>query len=76
LQRLFESGKILGYNRKAGEVTLFTRPRRFGKTLNMSMMEKFFSVEGNKGIFEGLEISKEKELCRRIIESIQAEMMR
>lgn len=40
------------------------------------MMEKFFSVEGNKGIFEGLEISKEKELCRRIIESIQAEMMR
>ena len=44
-------------------VTLITRPRRFGKTLNMSMLEKFFSVEhaGKGGLFEGLSIWREKE---------------
>lgn len=47
------------------KVTLFTRPRRFGKSLNMSMLEKFFSVEGDKSIFDGLLISKEKELCEK-----------
>ncbi len=46
-----------------GEVNLFTRPRRFGKTLNMSMLEHFFSLNGNKSVFEGLEISKETALC-------------
>ena len=46
-----------------GEVNLFTRPRRFGKTLNMSMLEQFFSLNGNKSIFDGLEISKETALC-------------
>lgn len=45
------------------EVTLFTRPRRFGKSLNMSMLKSFFSVKGDKQIFEGLEIAREKELC-------------
>ena len=40
-----------------GEVNLFTRPRRFGKTLNMSMLEYFFSLNGDKRIFEGLDIS-------------------
>ena len=45
------------------EVTLITRPRRFGKTLNMSMMEKFFSVDyaGRSELFEGLSIWKEEE---------------
>ena len=47
------------------EVTLFTRPRRFGKSLNMSMLENFFSVEGDKSIFDGLTISKEKNLCEK-----------
>ena len=44
------------------EVTLLTRPRRFGKTLNMSMLEKFFSVEyaGRGDLFEGLEIWREE----------------
>ena len=44
------------------EVTLITRPRRFGKTLNMSMLEKFFSIQyANRGdLFEGLSIWKEK----------------
>lgn len=49
--------------RNGGMVNLFTRPRRFGKTLNMSMLEHFFSVEGDKSIFEGLEISKDTKLC-------------
>lgn len=44
-------------------VNLFTRPRRFGKSLNMSMLEHFFSVEGDKSIFDGLKISKDKKLC-------------
>ena len=46
-----------------GEVNLFTRPRRFGKTLNMSMLENFFSLNGDKSIFDGLEISKETAIC-------------
>jgi hypothetical protein len=46
-----------------GEVNLFTRPRRFGKTLNMSMLEHFFSIDGDKSIFNGLNISKETALC-------------
>ena len=46
-----------------GGVNLFTRPRRFGKSLNMSMLEHFFSLNGDKSIFVGLEISKETALC-------------
>ena len=46
-----------------GMVNLITRPRRFGKTLNMSMLEHFFSIGGDKNIFDGLEISKDKKLC-------------
>ena len=45
------------------EVTLFTRPRRFGKSLNMSMLEAFFSPDTDKSLFDGLKITKEKELC-------------
>ena len=46
-----------------GEVNLFTRPRRFGKTLNMSMLKCFFEIGGDKHIFDGLAISREKALC-------------
>ncbi len=46
-----------------GKVTLFTRPRRFGKSLNMSMLKSFFEPGGRKEIFEGLAISKEISLC-------------
>lgn len=49
--------------RDRGEVNLFTRPRRFGKSLNMSMMESFFSLNTDKSVFEGLKISEEKNLC-------------
>ena len=46
-----------------GEVNLFNRPRRFGKTLNMSMLKAFFEVGTDKALFDGLDISKEKKLC-------------
>jgi hypothetical protein len=45
------------------EVTLFTRPRRFGKTLNMSMLKSFFGIGTDKALFDGLYISGNKELC-------------
>ena len=45
------------------EVNLFTRPRRFGKTLNMSMLKNFFEIGTDKALFEGLYISKNQELC-------------
>lgn len=45
------------------EVNLFTRPRRFGKTLNMSMLKSFFEIGTDKSLFDGLYISKNKELC-------------
>lgn len=48
-----------------GEVNLFTRPRRFGKSLNMSMLKAFFEIGGNRALFDGLKISKEKELCEK-----------
>ena len=48
-----------------GEVNLFTRPRRFGKTLNMSMLKCFFEIGGKKQLFGGLKIAQEKELCEK-----------
>ena len=44
-------------------MNLFTRPRRFGKTLNMSMLKSFFEIGTDKTLFDGLAISEEKELC-------------
>lgn len=46
-----------------GKVNLFTRPRRFGKSLNMSMLRSFFEIGCDKTLFDGLEISKETALC-------------
>ena len=46
------------------EVTLFTRPRRFGKSLNMSMLKYFFEPKGDKELFQGLEILEDSELCK------------
>ena len=46
-------------------VSLFTRPRRFGKTLNMSMLKYFFETGSDPTLFDGLEISGETELCGR-----------
>jgi len=47
----------------ASDVHLFTRPRRFGKTLTMSMLNEYFSVIGDKSIFDGLAITEEKAVC-------------
>ena len=47
------------------EVNLFTRPRRFGKTLNMTMLKAFFDIQGNPSLFKGLSIEKEAEICER-----------
>ena len=58
-----KTGLISVLIRNGGMVNLFTRPRRFGKTLNMSMLEYFFSIEGDKSIFDGLEILKDQKLC-------------
>ena len=46
-----------------GEVNLFTRPRRFGKTLNMSMLKNFFEIDCMQELFDGLEIANETALC-------------
>ena len=46
-----------------GKVNLFTRPRRFGKTLNMSMLKSFFEIGADKALFDGLAISQEMALC-------------
>ncbi len=48
-----------------GEVNLFTRPRRFGKTLNMSMLKCFFEIGSDLELFAGLNIMQEKELCEK-----------
>lgn len=58
-----KTGLISELIRNGGMVNLFTRPRRFGKTLNMSMLEHFFSIERDQSIFDGLEISKDTKLC-------------
>lgn len=46
-----------------GKVNLFTRPRRFGKSLNMSMLKSFFEIGADPALFDGLAITDEKELC-------------
>lgn len=48
-----------------GEVNLFTRPRRFGKSLNMSMLKAFFEIGSDRTLFAGLDISKEEALCEK-----------
>lgn len=60
-----KTGMILELISNWSEVTLFTRPRRFGKSLNMSMLKSFFSEDGDKKIFEGLKIAEEKEICEK-----------
>ena len=50
-----------------GKVNLFTRPRRFGKSLNMSMLKCFFEIGRDTALFEGLKIAQEKELCEKYL---------
>ena len=48
-----------------GEVNLFTRPRRFGRSLNMSMLKAFFEIGNDKKLFDGLKIIQERGLCEK-----------
>ena len=58
-----KTGMITELLHNWGKVNLFTRPRRFGKSLNMSMLKNFFSLECDRELFGGLKISEETELC-------------
>jgi hypothetical protein len=60
-----KSELIIDLMRKSNEVTLFTRPRRFGKTLNMSMLKSFFEVGCDKSLFDGLKVTENKEICEK-----------
>lgn len=61
-----KTGLIAELVRSSAEVTLITRPRRFGKTLGMSMLESFFDIrKDSKKLFNGLEISHQKNLCEK-----------
>lgn len=51
--------------RRRGKVNLFTRPRRFGKSLNVDMLKCFFQTGGDQKMFDGLEIAGEAELCEK-----------
>ena len=58
-----KTGLIRTLLEKSGKVNLFTRPRRFGKTLNMSMLKYFLETGSSRSLFDGLDIAEEKELC-------------
>ncbi len=58
-----KTGLIKDFLENSAYVSLFTRPRRFGKTLTMSMLKYFFETGSDSTLFDGLEISKEKKLC-------------
>jgi len=60
-----KTGLIKTLLENPGKVNLFTRPRRFGKTLNMSMLKAFFEYGCSPQVFEGLEITEETELCEK-----------
>ncbi|EET61718.1 hypothetical protein BRYFOR_06401 [Marvinbryantia formatexigens DSM 14469] len=54
-----------------GEVNLFTRPRRFGKTLIMDMLKNFFEIGSDRNLFDGLKISQKKSYAKCIWDSIR-----
>ena len=58
-----KTGLIIDLLHNWGKVNLFTRPRRFGKSLNMSMLKTFFEIGCEPSLFDGLKIAQEKELC-------------
>lgn len=62
-----KTGLIKEIIEKGLKVLLYTRPRRFGKTLNMSMLKNFFEIGADSHLFSGLAISKEKELCEQYL---------
>ena len=66
-----KTGLIKNLLENKSYVTLFTRPRRFGKTLTMSMLKYFFEIGSDSTLFDGLEIAKERRLCEEYWESFR-----
>ncbi len=60
-----KTGMIIELLKNKGKANLFTRPRRFGKSLNMSMLKYFFEIGTDKTLFDGLAVCKEKDLCEK-----------
>ncbi len=60
-----KTGMIKELLETRGQVNLFTRPRRFGKSINMSMLRCFFEIGSDKRLFDGLNIAKEQDLCEK-----------
>ena len=62
-----KTGLIRDLLNTRGSVNLFTRPRRFGKSLNLDMLKTFFEIGTNPSLFHGLAIWEEKELCEQYL---------
>ena len=62
-----KTGLISDLEKRMGKVNLFTRPRRFGKTLNMSMLQCFYELGTDSSLFDGLRIAHDKDLCEQCL---------
>lgn len=62
-----KTGLISDLEKRMGKVNLFTRPRRFGKTLNMSMLQCFYELGTDSSLFDGLWIAQDKDLCEQCL---------
>lgn len=62
-----KTGLISDLEKRMGKVNLFTRPRRFGKTLNMSMLQCFYELGTDSSLFDGLRIAQNKDLCEQCL---------
>lgn len=62
-----KTGLISDLEKRMGKVNLFTRPRRFGKTLNMSMLQCFYELGTDSSLFDGLRIAQDKGLCEQCL---------
>ena len=62
-----KTGLISDLEKRMGKVNLFTRPRRFGKTLNMSMLQCFYELGTDSSLFDGLRIAQDKDLCEQCL---------
>lgn len=62
-----KTGLISELEKRMGKVNLFTRPRRFGKTLNMSMLQCFYELGADESLFDGLKIAQDKPLCEQCL---------
>ena len=60
-----KTGLITDLLNSQGKVNLFTRPRRFGKSLNMSMLQYFFEYDCDNTLFDGLKVAEDQELCEK-----------